>query len=402
MGLYNYSRKIENAERRIREAEYSQKNKDFIFSFIHVLYAEGLSEARILKYLSQLNILSEWFGKDFDQVTTSDVYRVVAEIERSDRKAWTKQGYKVTIKRFFRWLHNTGVDPEMTSWIKTKIKQCDQILPEELLTEEEVMQMIDVCDHPRNRAMVAMWYDAGGRVSELGEPKIKHYVPDEYGAVLMVKGKTGMRRVRLVFSSPYVSKWLDTHPDRGNPDAPLWVNYGKYKGRAMTYGGIRMVIKRAAEKAGIKKRVYNHLFRHSRITEYATFMTQAQLEKNMGWVHGTRQSGTYIHLAGAQVDNTILEHYGIKEKQEKTTELTPKNCPRCKTTNGPTSDFCSNCGMALNAVAATNIDGMQQLGMQLLLEIGAKDPKDVQELQGYLGKLKEALSDSTSTSISDE
>ncbi|MBP2030380.1 MULTISPECIES: tyrosine-type recombinase/integrase [Methanosarcinaceae] len=402
MGLYDFSKRIASAEQRVLDADYSQKNKDTIFSFVHVLYAEGLSEARILKYLSNLNILASWFDKDFDEVTKSDMYRVVAEIERSDRKAWTKQGYKVTIKRFFRWLHNSETDPEITRWIKTNIKQCDQILPEELLTEDEVKQMIDVCDHPRNRAMVAMWYDAGGRVGEMGEAKIKHFVPDVYGAVLMVKGKTGMRRIRLVFSAPYVSKWLDTHPERDNPDAPLWVNYGKYKGRAMKYGGIRMVIKRAANKAGIKKRVYNHLFRHSRITEYATFMTQAQLEKNMGWVHGTRQSGTYIHLAGAQVDSTILEHYGLKEKQDKPSELTPKNCPRCKTTNGPTADFCSNCGMALNAVAATNVDDMQQLGMQLLLEIGAKEPKDVQELQGYLGKLKEALNDSDSTSISDK
>lgn len=380
MGLYNYSRKIENAERRIREAEYSQKNKDLIFSFIHVLYAEGLSQARILKYLSQLNTLSNWFGKDFDQVTMTDVYRVVGELEKSDRKAWTKQGYKVTIKRFFRWHSGKDTDPEMTSWIKTKIKQCDQILPEELLTEEEVMQMIDAADHPRNRAMIAMWYDAGGRVGELGEPLIRHFVPDDYGAVLMVSGKTGMRRIRLVFSAPYVSKWLDSHPDRDNPDAPLWVNYGKWKGRAMTYSGIRKVIKTTAEKAGIKKRVYNQLYRHSRITEYATFMTQAQLENNMGWVHGSNQPGTYIHLAGVQVDNTILEHYGMKEKNEVPSEMVPKKCPRCSTVNGPTSKYCSSCRMALTTEAAHEVEDDEQQVMSILKDYIKKHPEKFGEL----------------------
>ncbi|MDY0385639.1 MAG: tyrosine-type recombinase/integrase [Methanolobus sp.] len=402
MGLYNYKKSIQTAEQRIIEADYSQKNKDTIFAFVNVLYAEGLSDARILKYLSQLNILSKNFDKDFDQITMSDMYRFLAELERSDKKPWTKQGYKVTIKRFFRWL-NGGKEPEMTEWIKTPIKQSDQMLPEELLTEEECMSMIDCANHPRDKAIAASWYDAGARVGEIGEAKIKHVVFDEVGAFVMVKGKTGMRRVRLVFSAPYIAKWLDIHPLRDDPDAPLWVNIGHRNfGKEMKYGAIRMVIKRTAKKAGIKKRVYNHLFRHSRATDYAGFMSQAQLEMHMGWKHGTRMSGTYLHLQGAQVDNTILEHYGLKEKQDKVSELTPRKCSRCKTTNGPTADFCSSCGMALNAAAATNIDGMQQLGMQLLLEIGAKDPKDAQELQSYLGKLKEALSDSTSTSISDE
>ena len=49
--------------------------------------------------------------------------------------------------------------------------------------------------------------------------------------------------------------------------------------------------------------------------------------------------------------------------------------------------------MVLNAVAATNIDDMQQLGVKLFLEIGANGPKDVQKLQGYLGRLKEVVSD---------
>ncbi len=90
----------------------------------------------------------------------SDMYRFLAELERSDKKPWTKQGYKVTIKRFFRWL-NGGKEPEMTEWIKTPIKQSDQMLPEELLTEEECMSMIDCANHPRDKAIAASWYDAG-------------------------------------------------------------------------------------------------------------------------------------------------------------------------------------------------------------------------------------------------
>lgn len=109
----------------------------------------------------------------------------------------------------------------------------------------------------------------------------------------------------------------------------------------MNYDAISFIIKSTAQKAGIKKRVYNHLFRHSRATEYAGFMSQAQLEMHMGWEHGTDMSAVYLHLQGNQVDNAILEHYGLKIRDDEDKELKPIKCNRCKTVNGPTSDFCS-------------------------------------------------------------
>jgi integrase/recombinase XerD len=402
MELYDYDKKIANAENLILNSPYSEKNKELIFEFINVLYAEGISKARVLKYLSSLHNLSKWFNKPFPEITKTDVYKLVGDLERSDRSVWTKRDYRVVLKRFFRWMNNDK-DPEITAWISTNVKQKDRKMPEELLTEEEVKRMLEVAEHPRDAAIVAVWYDSGGRVSENGTRSIKHIGFDQYGSYEIVKGKTGMRRVRLVMSTPYIAAWLSIHPMKNDPEAPLWVNIGRQShGKPMKYDAIRMVLKRLAKKAGIKKRVYPHLFRHTRATELANHLTQAQMESHLGWIHGSDMPGTYIHLSGQQVDDAILSIYGLVKDKDKKPLLTSVNCPRCKTMNGPTSDFCSSCGMALNAAAATNIDDMQQLGMRLLLEIGAKDPKDAQELQGYLGKLKDVLSESNSASISDE
>ncbi|WMW22732.1 tyrosine-type recombinase/integrase [Methanolobus mangrovi] len=402
MELYDYNKKIANAENLILNSPYSEKNKELIFEFVNVLYAEGISTARVLKYLSSLHNLSKWFNKPFPEITKTDVYKLVGDLERSDRSVWTKRDYRVVLKRFFRWMNNDK-DPEITAWISTNVKQKDRKMPEELLTEEEVKKMLEVAEHPRDAAIVAVWYDSGGRVGENGTRSIKHIGFDQYGSYEIVKGKTGMRRVRLVMSTPYIAAWLSIHPMKNDPEAPLWVNIGRHShGKPMKYDAIRMVLKRLAKKAGIKKRVYPHLFRHTRATELANHLTQAQMESHLGWIHGSDMPGTYIHLSGQQVDDAILSIYGLVKDEDRKPILTSVNCPRCKTMNGPTSDFCCSCGMALNASAATNIDDMQQLGMQLLLEIGAKDPKDVRELQGYLGKLKEVLSDNSSASISDE
>ena len=152
-------------------------------------------------------------------------------------------------KRFFRWL-NEGKDPECTDWITTNVKSKDRKIPEELLTQEEIIQMIDAAEHPRDAAIAAVWYDSGGKASENGTRQIKHIGFDDYGSFEIVKGKTGMHRVRLVTATPYLAAWLAIHPEKNNPEAPQWVNVGKRsRGKPMKYGTIRMVIKRLATKA---------------------------------------------------------------------------------------------------------------------------------------------------------
>jgi hypothetical protein len=104
-------------------------------------------------------------------------------------------------------------------------------------------------------------------------------------------------------------------------------------------------------------------------------MSQVQLEMHMGWKHGTRMSATYLHLRGGQVDNTILEHYGLKQKKEKASELIPRKCPRCKTTNGPTSDFCASCGMVLNLETAVDVEKKRSDIAMAQMELVEKEPE---------------------------
>jgi hypothetical protein len=52
--------------------------------------------------------------------------------------------------------------------------------------------------------------------------KVKHIFFDEYGAQLIVNGKTGQRRIRIIASVPYLTEWLNKHRDKDNPEAPLW------------------------------------------------------------------------------------------------------------------------------------------------------------------------------------
>jgi integrase len=383
MPLYDFDRMIASTEKRIHDASYCEENKKLILDFERHLFLDGLKKPRILKYISQLNIIAGWHDFKFSEVTREDIEIIVETIVKLDRKEYTKHDYLIAIKKFFRWM-NGGKDPEYTEWIHPKIKNPNK-LPEELLTENEIMLMINAATHPRDKAIIALFWDAGGRTGELGNLKKKNIVFDIYGAVAIVDGKTGMRRIRLVFSVPYIAAWLDIHPERNNPDAWLWTSIGiRGRGEQLTYAALRMMMKRTAKKAGINKRVYNHLFRHSRSTDLAQYLTESQMKAQLGWTQDSKMAAIYVHMSGKQIDDAILKMYGIIPEEKTMPKLTTVVCSRCKQVNGSTSDFCSRCGMALKVNTAIDIEKKRSDIAMALMELVEKDPEIAKVLRDVM------------------
>ncbi len=63
--------------------------------------------------------------------------------------------------------------------------------------------------------------ESGARIGEIGNLTLGQIKIDESGTVLNVSGKTGRRRLRIISATPHLLKWLDCHPDKENPYAPL-------------------------------------------------------------------------------------------------------------------------------------------------------------------------------------
>lgn len=295
----------------VKKADISDANKVIIGKFLDACIVEGLSEHRILKYVSTLKNIALIMQIDLDKATKEDIYGFICDLENAGKGQWLKHDYKVTLKKFYKWYTKEDY-PEITKWIKTTIKKTNQKLPEDILDESEVLLLIQTALCLRDRAIIALLWDIGGRIGEIGNIKIRHISFDEHGASISVNGKTGPRRVRAVFSVPYIKAWLETHPFRDNPDAPLWVNQ-KYtdKIHPLRYDAIRMMLKRTTERAGINKNIHPHLFRHSRATHMANYLTEAQMNQYFGWVQGSDMPAVYVHLSGRDVDDAVLKANGV-------------------------------------------------------------------------------------------
>jgi site-specific recombinase XerD len=341
--VHAYRKRYELAIRLLRESDISQRNKQLIEKFCNDCFAQGIKAGRVQKYAYILRRVAEWLEKDFDVANEDDLKRVVALIHTSPFTEWTKHDYKRSIKKFFKWLGRE----KLVFWIKCTGPR-NRKLPEEILTEEDIKKMIDAARNVRDRAIVAVLYESGCRAGEFLSMKIKNVSFDRYGAVAIVHGKTGYRRIRLVLSTPYLAEWLNSHPFRDDPEAWLWISLNSFK--RIPYNSLRTILRNIAERAGVKKKVNPHAFRHARATHLAKFLTEAQMKEFFGWVQDSDMASVYVHLSGRDVDRAILQLYGmeVEDEREENGKLMPKKCLRCGEINPATNKVCRRCFFPLD------------------------------------------------------
>jgi len=177
---------------------------------------------------------------------------------------------------------------------------------------------------------------------------------------------------------------LARHPRKDEPNAPVWVCKGPNNNKKeVSYNTIRQLIGEIAEKAGIKKRVNPHSFRHARATHLANILTESQMKQYLGWTQGSKMAAIYVHLSGRDVDNTILEMHGMKppEEEAKTKQMELKICQTCKKANEFEAKICCQCGRALSLKDAIEQEEKDEKKISGFLE---SRPNIREELMTYL------------------
>jgi integrase len=238
--------------------------------FYNDLLANSYSPGRVDKYMSTLCSIARRLGKSFKDLTREEVKKFVANLERSDYSDWTKHDHKSILLRYMRWLGKE----DTVDWIKIRQPKNGQ-LPREILTEEEIKKLAEAAYTSRDKAFILALYESGCRIGEFLPLKLGQVQFDRYGCVLMVSGKTGERRVRLVASTLALQRWIEEHPAKNDPNAYLWCkipspNNPKWKNSHLSYGFACRLLRELAVKAGVRKKVNPHAFRHAR----ATFMAR--------------------------------------------------------------------------------------------------------------------------------
>lgn len=340
--------------------------------------AGGLSIHRRTLYASRLLPLAEQVGdKDFMTLGKPDYERLASWVreKRIEYPATTgnrtrpREGqllsfgtqkiFEVSIKKLLKYLHDWEKSPkELTRAFRFTGKTA-AVKPEDLLTDKELQSIIDSADNPRDKAIIAVLAESGFRVSELGTMKVKSVMADPIGFKLSLQhSKTFTRVVRMVFHAVYLKRWLQLHPQRDNPEAPLWVcDTGARKGERMKYPHLRMAVLRAAQKAGVDKGVNPHSFRHLKTSKLAAMgMSDSQICILMGWEPGSRQLRCYSQLTDVQANDSYLEILGLKKSANRMITSVDNNCQNCGAVNKSMDETCTSCHLPLQLQAAVTFD----------------------------------------------
>ena len=231
------------------------------------------------------------------------------------------------------------------AWLKPRLKSRHK-LPEELLTPEDVLKLAQAATNLRDKALILVLYETGCRIGEILTLKLKNVSFDQHGAILRVTGKTGDRRVRVISSAPALTAWIE-HYGSTAQDAFLWpprsANFHKDT-KPAEYRSVYKMLQTLAEKAGLQKKIFPHLFRHSRATALASKLTEAQMKEYFGWTQASDMASVYVHLSGRDVDNALLALHGEAKIEQKQEELQIAVCSRCREKNSPSTRFCGRCG----------------------------------------------------------
>jgi len=367
---WKHDEQFQRQQALLEKEHISNRNKELIKQFQNHRFAIGAKQARVAKLTWGLRKICRDLNIDLDKTSKTDIERFVGQLNQDTAYTDnTKTDYRRCLKQFYKWfededprLRNGDAEGRQTAlelykylrkYVKTTTPQSKHD-PGEVITDDEIQDVIEHgCHSDLERAFLKVLHETGCRIGELLSLRIKDIQQREPLWALMVDGKTGERPVFIRYSIPYLLRWLDSHPQKNDPGAPLWVSLNnRFYNKPFRYIGAVRLINRCCKRAGLTKKHNPHWFRHSRASLDAPHYSESIRNHKMGWVEGSGMSRRYTHMSGTAVEEAMKEKMGLKTKQEEETEPQPTKCRICATTNPPTGRFCWKCGTGITTEAA--------------------------------------------------
>jgi integrase/recombinase XerD len=246
------------------------------------------------------------------------------------------------LQEFLKWLNEFGIAPTTQARIISGVKsfynyliiedliksnpsdllespKLGRKLPDVLSTTEidNIIAQIDLSskEGARNKAIIETLYSCGLRVSELVNLKLSELFFDEGFVKVIGKGN----KQRLVPIGSAAIKYITIYKneirnhiaiDKKHEDFVFLNNRGKQLTRIMIF----TIIKRLCEKAGIKKKISPHTFRHSFATHLVEGGADLRAVQEMLGHASITTTEIYTHLDTNYLKENILSYHPRNKK----------------------------------------------------------------------------------------
>jgi len=251
-------------------------NQEVLKRFYEYLQAKGYSPRTIEEYRSTLARFANYFTarhQELVKLTAAelDAYRMALYYQQyrgQPLSLATQAGQISKIRVLFRFLLKENLilyDPALN----LELPKLPRGLPRNILTAREAKKILDAIDTNaplglRDRAILELLYSSGIRVSELTGLKLADL--DLHQGLLIVRGKGDKLRVVPIghFACRYLREYLDRDRPKETGETTLFLSR---RGLPMDKQRITKICGYWAMRAGIKKKVTPHTWRHTCATE---------------------------------------------------------------------------------------------------------------------------------------
>lgn len=260
------------------------ETKWMIDKFSKELKLRNYSNKTIKSYVFSVEKLIKYSGgKYLDEKLVKDY--VIKKLEKENPSGVRKDLF--AIKFFFNCVFGKKLN------ISNPKK--NQTLPD-ILSPEEVKRLIGSTSNVKHRLILEFLYECGLRNSEVINLKTEDINFDEgLIHIRLAKGKKD-RFVKLPLS---IKEELDNYC-KLNKEALLFPS--NRSGR-LTTKTIQLILKKSAKKAGIKKRVYPHLLRHSFATHLLENGTDLRIIQKLLGHSDIKTTQIYLKVSNQSIKN---------------------------------------------------------------------------------------------------
>lgn len=252
-------------------------------------------------------------GKDFLNVDLPDIHEFSAMMVDVGISPVSLSRILSGVRSFYHFLVLSDVlevnPTELLEYPKKPKRLPDVLSVDEIDAIESVIDLSQP-EGQRNKAIIETLFSCGLRVSELVNLKISNmYLDDEF---IKVEGKGSKQRL-VPISEQAIHEILLYFLDRNLIDiAPEYQDYvfvSHRRKKPLTRVMVFIMIKNLVEKAGIKKTVSPHTFRHSFATSLLEGGANLRAIQAMLGHESIATTQIYTHIDTSHLREEILEHH---------------------------------------------------------------------------------------------
>ena len=242
-------------------AGHQEEADDLLQYYLDALKVQGRSQKTIDRYAYVIGRVMESVKVPTRQVTVYHLRAYLSSEQKRGIQDSTLEGTREVISAYFNWLHREGLidkNPTANLGAIKRPKKQKQIYSE---VEKEKMDRCDLCI--RDRAIIYFLRSTGCRISEALE--LDRDQVDLANRCVVVHGK-GNKERRVYFDDLTEMLLREYLADRHDDEPALFVSLKT--GARLKPGGVRAMLNKVAEKAGIEH-IHPHKFRRTLATNLA-------------------------------------------------------------------------------------------------------------------------------------